>query len=310
MKLLLTSTSFTDTPGKHHDLLKSIGAEVTILRGPLKEEVLLPIIADYDAVVCGDDEYTREVLTKGRLGKLRILSKYGIGLDKIDLNAAADLGIMVANTPGVNHITVAEHAFTLILSFYKNYYKEVSYVREGSWKRLIGNEIYDKKLAIFGMGRIGREVAIRAKAFGLQVFAYDPFIDEAFVKQHNLHVCQDLDELFTTADIITLHSPLTDATRNVMDSKVFASLKNKPLVVNTARAGLIDKAALIEALDNSLIVGYVTDVMWEEPIAKDDELLKYENVYITPHIGSRTYESVVRQGSAAVENLIKLINKL
>lgn len=310
MKILLTSTSFTDTPGAHHDLLKSLGADITTLRGPLKEDVLLPIIADYDAVVCGDDEYTRNVLVRGKAGKLRILSKYGIGLDKVDLDAAKELGIMVANTPGVNHITVAEHTFTLILSFYKNYYKEVTYVREGKWTRLIGNEIYGKNLAIFGLGRIGREVALRARAFGLNVSVYDPFVDEDFAKQNGLIICKDCVELFENADIITLHSPLTDSTRNILNERVFKILKNKPLVVNTARAGLIEKSSLVAALNRASIAGYVTDVMWEEPIGTDEELLNYDNVYITPHIGSRTYESVVRQGTAAIENLIRLINTL
>ena len=309
MKILLTSTSFMDTPGAHHDLLESIGAEIDTIRGPIKEAELLPVIGQYDAVVCGDDEYTRRVLETGKAGKLRYLSKYGIGLDKIDLQAAKELGIPVANTPGVNHITVAEHAFTHILAFFKNYYEEVGYVREGKWKRLIQHEIYGKRLAIFGLGRIGKELAIRAKAFGLEVKVYDPFADKTFVEEHALTLCDNLDDLFNDAEIISLHSPLTEDTKNVLNDERFAKLQNCPLVVNTARAGLVDKAALIKALDNRQICGYVADVMWEEPIQPDEPLLNYKNVFITPHIGSRTYESVVRQGTAAVENLIKMIDK-
>lgn len=309
MKILLTSTSFMDTPGAHHDLLESIGAEIDTMRGPVKEAELLPVIGQYDAVVCGDDEYTHRVLETGKAGKLRYLSKYGIGLDKIDLQAAKELGIPVANTPGVNHITVAEHAFTHILAFFKNYYEEVGYVREGKWKRLIQHEIYGKRLAIFGLGRIGKELAIRAKAFGLEVKVYDPFADKAFVEEHALTLCDNLDDLFNDAEIISLHSPLTDDTKNVLNSERIAKLHNYPLVVNTARAGLVDKEALIKALDNKQICGYVADVMWEEPIQPNEPLLNYKNVFITPHIGSRTYESVVRQGTAAVENLIKMIDK-
>lgn len=297
-----------DTPGAHHDLLKSIGAEIDTLRGPVTEDVLLPIIGNYDAVVCGDDEYTRKVLEAGKAGKLRYLSKYGIGLDKIDLQAAKELGIPVANTPGVNHITVAEHTLTHILAFFKNYYEEVGYVKEGKWKRLIQHEIYGKRMAIFGLGRIGKELAIRAKAFGLEVKVFDPYIDKEFVVKNGLTLCDNLDDLFNDAEIISLHSPLNEGTKSTMNSERFAKLKNCPLVVNTARAGLVDKDAVMAALDKKQICGYVADVMWDEPVKSDDPILKYDNVFITPHIASRTYESVVRQGSAAVNNLIKLIN--
>ena len=298
-----------DTPGQHHDLLDSIGAQVDTLRGPVDESVLLPIIAGYDAVVCGDDEYTRKVLTAGRNGKLRFLSKYGIGLDKIDLEAAKELGIQVANTPGVNHVTVAEHTFMHILAFFKNYYDEVGYVKDGKWKRLIQHEIYGKQLSIFGLGRIGKELAVRALAFGLKVKVYDPYADMAFVKEHGLEYCGNLDELFNDADIISLHSPLTDETRNVMDAERFAKLSRKPLLVNTARAGLVNRDALVDALDKGQICGYVADVMWEEPIKPGDPVVGRPNVFVTPHIAYRTYESVVRQGCAAVSNLINMINQ-
>lgn len=309
MKILLTSTSFMDTPGAHHDLLESIGAEIDTLRGPLKEEELLPIIGDYDAIVCGDDEYTRQVLEKGKAGKLRYLSKYGIGLDKIDLKAAKDLGIPVASTPGVNHVTVAEHTFTHILAFFKNYYEEVGYVKEGKWKRLIQHEIYGKRLSIFGLGRIGKELSIRAKAFGLEVKVYDPYADKEFVAKNDLTLCDNLDDLFNNAEIISLHSPLNEETKHVLNAERFAKLHYCPLVVNTARAGLVDKEAVMAALDNKQICGYVADVMWDEPVIPGDPILKYCNVFITPHISSRTYESVVRQGSAAVNNLIELLKK-
>ncbi len=308
MKILLTSTSFMDTPGRHHDILKTIDAKIDTMRGPVNEAALLPVIAQYDAVICGDDEYTRRVLEVGKSGRLRILSKYGIGLDKIDLKAAEELGIKVANTPGVNHVTVAEHAFTHILAFFKNYYEEVTYVKEGRWKRLIQHEIFGKRLSIFGLGRIGKELAIRAKAFGLDVKVYDPYVDKAFVAEHGLTFCNNLDDLFNDAEIISLHSPLTEQTKNVMNVERFDRMNGYPLIVNTARAGLVDKEALIKALDNKQICGYVADVMWEEPIQSDEPLLEYSNVFITPHIGSRTYESVVRQGTAAVNNLICLLN--
>ena len=141
MKILLTTTSFQDTPGKHHDLLNSQNWDIDYLRGPVDESVLLPIIHKYDGVICGDDEYTREVIKLGKQGKLKVLSKYGVGLDKIDLEAAKEFDVKVTNVPGVNQVSVAEHVLALLFSFQKNIHLQYNSVQNKSWKRLIGNEI-------------------------------------------------------------------------------------------------------------------------------------------------------------------------
>jgi|LSQX01.3.fsa_nt_gb D-3-phosphoglycerate dehydrogenase len=309
MRVLLTSSSFIDTPGVHHDLIKQQNWVVDYLRGPIKEDDLFPIIGNYNAVICGDDHYTRKVLTKGRKGGLRFLSKYGIGLDQIDLAAAQDLGIMVVNTPGTNHITVAEHTFTHILAFYRSYVKEIEYTKRGEWKRITGREVFNKNISIYGLGRIGKEVALRAKAFGMSVTVHDLFPDIDFIKNHSLLVANNLLELVNRSDIITIHAPLTHNTKHAFNDNLFANMKNRPLIVNTSRANIIDKSALIKALDKGIISGYLTDVMWKEPMSPNDELTTYENVFITPHIGSRTYESVARQGCAAINNLKELIQR-
>lgn len=310
MKILLTSTSFMDTPGPHHDRLEELGLEVDRMRGPLPERLLLPVIAQYDGMICGDDELNERVLTEGAKGHLRFLSKYGIGLDKIDLKVAEKLNILIANTPGVNHITVAEHTFAHILAFYRNYFPVVAGTKNGQWKRTTGHEIYGKRLAIFGLGRIGKEVVKRAKAFGLEVSVFDPFPDTTFIRDKDLILAKNPLELFLDADIISLHSPLTDHTQHIISDPVLQALTRQPLIVNTARAHLVDKDALVRALDKGTIAGYATDVMWEEPMPPTEPLLKYDNVYITTHIGSRTFESVSRQGCAAVENLARLLQKL
>lgn len=309
MKILLTSTSFMDTPGIHKELLERQDWEVDTQRGPLTEDQLLPLIADYDAVICGDDDYTEQVLKAGYSGKLRILSKYGIGLDHIDLNTARKLGIQVANTPGVNHTTVAEHTFAHILAFSRNYVQEVEYVKNGQWKRITGHEISGKQLAIFGLGRIGKEVAIRAKAFGLKVKVFEPYPDKEFIERYDLIRVDTVAELVKDADIITIHAPLTAQTHRVFDKTIFSCFTKQPLLVNIARADIVDKDALVFALDNKLISGYLADVMWEEPMPQDEILIQYDNVFITPHIGSRTFENVARQGCAAIYNLIEMSNK-
>lgn len=312
MKILLTSTSFQDTPGDHQSLLNDQGFEVDTLRGPVKSDVLLPIIHQYDGVICGDDEYTREVLLAGKSGKLKVLSKYGIGLDKIDLDTASELGIVVTNCPGVNHTTVAEHVFALLLSFCKHIPEEIDHTRHGNWKRITGTEIWGKTMGIVGLGKIGKEVAIRAKAFGMHVHAYDIVADKAFNMQYDIIFHQKLESMLPHCDIITLHAALNPSTRHIINASRFRQMKNGSILINTARGELVELNSLIENLDNGHLKAYLTDVLEVEPMKSDHPLRNYPNVYITPHIGSRTYESVVRQGIMAVENLLnqlKYVNK-
>ena len=308
MKILLTSTSFQDTPGAHQLLLNEQGFEVDTMRGPLKTEVLIPIIHQYDGVICGDDEYTREVLMAGKSGKLKVLSKYGIGLDKIDLDAAKELGIIVTNCPGVNHTTVAEHVFALLLSYCKHIPEEIGHTREGNWKRITGTEILGKTIGIVGLGKIGKEVALRAKAFGMQIHAYDLVADEEFNTQLGITFHRELESMLPQCDIISLHTGLNSSTRHMFNASRFNQMKTGSILINTARGELVELIALIENLDSRHLKAYLTDVLEEEPMKHDHPLRNYSNVFITPHIGSRTYESVVRQGTMAVENLLNQLN--
>lgn len=306
MKILLTSTSFQDTPGKHQDLLNSTGFEVHILRGPVKKDALLPIISDFDGIICGDDEYTSDVIEKGKNGNLKVISKYGIGLDKIDLEAAKKLGIIVTNCPGVNHTTVAEHVFALLLSYTKNIPKEIQYTKNGEWKRLTGNEIYGKTIGIVGLGKIGKEVAKRAFAFGMSINGYDTYWDEEFSNQFHIKRCINISELTKNSDIISLHTNLDNSTRGIISKSIIENdLKAGTIIINTARGELIDLESMILGLKTKKVGAYLTDVLDEEPMPSNYHLKDFDNVFITPHIGSRTYESVERQGTMAVENLIK-----
>lgn len=308
MKILLTSTSFQDTPGRHQELLYSQGFEIDTLRGPIPEAELFPIIANYDAVICGDDEYTAAVIAKGKAGKLKYISKYGVGLDKIDLEAAKAHNIPVTNCPGVNQISVAEHVFALLLSFSRNVHLEHNITQAGGWYRYVGNEIFGKTIGIFGLGSVGKEVAKRAKCFGLKVKVLDKYLDENFVEKYDLNVCTNVATLLQHTDIISLHAPLTNETEGIFSKEMIKNHATKGLIIiNTARANLVEFAALEWGLENGHIGGYLTDVLDIEPMPKDHPLKSMKNVIITPHIGSRTYESVQRQGTMAVENLLKLI---
>lgn len=311
MKVLLTTTSFQDTPGKHQEKLNSLGFDLTLLRGPLTELELLPIIANFDAVICGDDEYTEKVLVEGYSGKLRYISKYGVGLDRIDLSAAKRLGIPVTNCPGVNQISVSEHVLALLFTFERSVHLQYNSVQNGSWKRWVGHELSGKSIGIIGLGAVGRELAKKALAIGLEVFAYDVKIDEDFKIQYpEIVYCNSLDQIFTQVDYLSLHVPLLSSTHHLINRDViFEKLAKCPIIINTARGALVDSDAIIDGLKSNKIRGYLTDVLEDEPIQSNEKLIGVENIIITPHVGSRTYESVERQGLMAVNNLLKMVSK-
>jgi len=307
--ILLTSTSFQDTPGAHQELLAKQKYNVQILRGPLKEDVLLDIIGQYDGIICGDDEITRAVIAKGVSGRLRIISKYGIGLDKVDLTAAKEFNIPVTNCPGVNQVTVAEHVFALLLTYIKNIIPEHETVQKQQWIRYIGNELSGKTLGVLGTGNVGKEVIKRALAFGMKVKAYDKFRDEVFASKYEVTYFENVNDVIKDSDIISLNLSLNAATGNIIGKQVLSILKKGVIIVNTARAGLVDSRVILDGVDKGIIGGYLTDVLEEEPIVPNHPFLGNNKIIITPHIGSRTYENVVNQGTMAVENLIKHISK-
>jgi D-3-phosphoglycerate dehydrogenase / 2-oxoglutarate reductase len=309
MQILLTTTSFIDTPGLHQKKLYNSKYKIDTLRGPLKEKVLLPIISNYDGIICGDDDISKKVIIKGSKGKLKVISKYGIGLDKIDLNAAKKCDIPVFSTPGVNHITVSEHILALIFTYYKNIHLEHQITQSGKWNRLIGNEVFKKKIGILGLGRIGKELYKRVKAMGMKPLVYDLNIDKKFVSENKVKVSESIEQLVEDIDILSLTLPLSKMSKGIINKKLIEKTKKNIILVNTSRALIVDQKSLIYLLKEKKIKAYLTDVLEEEPMTKHHPLLEFDNVIITPHIGSRTFESVQRQGSMAVENLFKCLKK-
>jgi len=307
MKILVTTTSFQDTPGAHHDLLAQTGWEIIRARGPLNEADMLALVGDVDGYICGDDLITRKVLEKA-LPKLKVLSKYGIGVDKIDVKSCTEFGIPLLFTPGVNHTTVAEHTFLLLLALEKNFLYHTDSTRANGWKRKTGHELLEKTIGIIGLGRIGKEVAIRAKAFGMNVIGFDVYWDEKFAAQYGVKRAASLDDVFAASDYLSLHTNLTPETRDMISAKNIAKMKPGVLILNCARGEIVHTGDLVEALKSGAVGGYGTDVLDQEPPQADHPLLKLPNVICTPHIGSRTYESVVRQATCAVKNLILAMN--
>lgn len=309
-RILLSTTSYQDTPGPHHALLESQGFEIVRERGPLPESAMLDLAGEFDAFLCGDDAITRAVIDKS-LPRLKVISKYGIGLDKIDVAYATEQRIPVLNTPGVNHTTVAEHTFGLLLGLTKKIQENAVDVASGKWvagwKKPVGHEILGSTMGIIGLGRIGKEVATRATAFGMSVIAYDPYFDEAFAAEHGVTRCATMDEVLLGANVVSLHCFLDENTRGMINAEKIAEMKDGVIVLNCARGELVETADIRDALASGKVGGYGADVLDEEPPAANHPLFTAPNCIITSHIASRTYESVERQAMRATNNLINYL---
>ncbi len=302
-RILLTTTSFQDTPGPHHDALAATGWEIVAARGPLSEADTAALVGEVDGYLCGDDLVTRAVLAKAA-PRLKVLSKYGIGVDKIDVACCTEMGIPVLFTPGVNHTTVAEHAFLLMLALEKNLLFHTDSTRAGGWKRQTGHELMGRTLGLVGLGRIGREVAKRARAFGMEVVAINRTWDDAFAAAHGIVRAADLADLLGRADVVSLHVSLAPETRNLLRADTIRLMKPDAIVVNCARGEVVNTADMADALRAGRLRGYATDVLDAEPPPADHPLTSLSNCLVTPHVGSRTFESVQRQAMAAVTNLV------
>ncbi len=302
-RILLTTTSYQDTPGDHHALLEGQGFEVVCERGPLSEARMMELAGDFDAFLCGDDALTRAVLEKS-LPRLKVISKYGIGLDKIDLKSATEFKLPVMFTPGVNHTTVAEHTFCLLLALVRHLVDSVIATRQGIWKRPTGNELWRKKVGVIGLGRIGQEMVKRCLGFDMEVHAYGNFWPDDFAATHPMVRHDSVESLLGAVDILSLHTKLDAKSHHLVNAERIALMKKGAIIVNTSRGELVDSAAVIAALDSGQLSGYATDVMEQEPPPADHPLLSHPKAIVTAHIGSRTYESVPRQAMMATTNLL------
>src|ERR1700722_8872187 len=310
MRVLLTTTNFQDPPGEHHQILARSGFEVVRARGPLDEKVMLETVKSgggFDGLLNGDDQITAKVIDAA-LPRLRVIAKYGIGLDSIDVKYATSKRIPVLFTPGVNHTTVAEHAIGLMISVAKAFPFHFSTVKSGQWKRQTGNELFGKTLGVLGLGRIGKELVIRCNAFGMKAIGYDLHWDESFARQYNVQRCDSAEDVLKQADVVSLHMNLTPEPRGLISAKPLPLMKDGAILINTARGGLVVEADIAEACRSGKLKGYATDVLEQEPIKPPHPFLELDNVVITPHIGSRTHESVQRQGMRAALNLVNFLN--
>jgi len=286
------------------DALRSAPEIAVDVNTGLKPDELLAIIGDYDGlVVRSQTKVTAEVFAAAK--NLKAIGRAGVGVDNIDRGAATDHGVVVMNTPSGNTISTAEHAFTLMLSLARNIPQAHATVIAGKWDRksFEGVEMHGKRLAILGMGRIGTEFAKRAQAFGMHVVAYDPFLTTARAQTLKVELAETADQALAGADVVTLHIPLTDETKHILNRARISSMNKGALIVNCARGGLVDEAAAKELLDSGHLAGIALDVYEVEPPAADHPLFSAKKTVFTPHLGASTAEAQENVGIEVAHQL-------
>uniref|UniRef100_A0A0D9X8F2 D-3-phosphoglycerate dehydrogenase n=1 Tax=Leersia perrieri TaxID=77586 RepID=A0A0D9X8F2_9ORYZ len=261
---------------------------------------LLAKVAQFDAlIVRSGTKVTREVLEAGGRGRLRVVGRAGVGIDNVDLQAATEAGCLVVNAPTANTVAAAEHGIALLASMARNVSQADAALKAGKWQRskYVGVSLVGKTLAIMGFGKVGSEVARRAKGLGMHVIAHDPYAPADRARAIGAELVS-FDEAISRADFISLHMPLIPATSKVFNDESFAKMKNGVRIINVARGGVIDEDALVRALDSGKVAQAALDVFTEEPPAKDSKLVLHENVTVTPHLGASTVEA---QEGVAIE---------
>jgi len=274
-----------------------------------KPEELVSIIPEYEVLlVRSETKVTKEIIDQAR--KLKLVGRAGTGVDNIDLNAATKAGILVINVPGGNTIAATEHTFALLLALARNLARGDASTKQGKWERskFIGSELYGKTLSLLGLGKIGREVAVRALAFGMRVLAYDPYVSEDYAKNIGVELV-NFEDALKKADYLSLHLPLNEQTKGLINQKTITSMKEGVRIINTARGEIIDEDALTEAIKSGKIAGAALDVFAQEPIPLDSPLLKLENVVLTPHLGASTEEAQERVAEELAKAVVDYFEK-
>lgn len=278
--------------------------------GKLSDNELRKIIGNYDALVLRSGTTVTEDLLS-HATKLRVIGRAGVGVDNIDIPAATSKGVLVMNTPDGNTISTAEHTCGLILSLARNIPEAVHRVKSGGWdrKKFMGTEVHGKNLGIVGLGKIGSEVAVRMKKFGMDIYAYDPFTTHDHAKELGVELVE-LDELLSTADFLTVHTPLTDKTRGLISLDNADKLKKGIRLINCARGGIYNESDILPLIKKGIVAGAALDVYTNEPPSEElYEALKHPAIICTPHLGASTEEAqekvayqIAEQISDALEN--------
>lgn len=300
MKIMITSRSFGKINDEPRKKLENAGFEIVMKGGDFDQEEFERTIPEYDALIIGAHPFPATVLEQCK--KLKIICKHGAGLDNIPVEKCHELGIAVCNTPGTNSNAVADLAFGLILASCRNIVRCCDNVRGGAWKTEIGVDVYKKTLGVLGYGAIAKNVIRRAEGFNMNVLIYNHRpreLDDEF-KDYARFVT--LDELYAKSDIITVHLPLNDDTKDMISTEQISAMKDGVVIVNTARGGIVNEEALYQACKNGKVRAAALDVSVKEPMDADNPLRTLPNVIITPHLGMYSREAINAVSIMCAEN--------
>jgi len=299
-RVLVLARTFGKYSNEPLALLQNNGFEIE-----RREKVDADGLKGFEAIVVGVQRITREMLQNS---SVKIIAKHGVGVDNIDLEAATELGIPVTVTPNANAVSVAELTIGFIFALSKklidlhnNLYQKRQFVSN------VGLELHGKILGIVGFGSIGKEVAKRALCLGMRVLVYDPYVEESNLRELGIEK-MELDELLRQSDFVSLHVPLNESTRHLIDREKISLMKRTAYLINTARGGVVDEKALAEALKSGQIAGAALDVFDVEPLPADSPFFDCPNVIMTPHVGAHTYEAILRMNMMAAESIVDFFN--
>ena len=298
-------------PFAEHGLavLRAAGIDIDSQVGRSRAELIDALAGADGLIVRSETRVDRELLAAGP--RLSVVARAGVGVDAIDVDAATDAGILVLNTPGANTLAATEQTFALMLSLARRTPLAVQQLREGIWDRkgLIGTELYGKTLGIVGLGRIGGNVATRAKAFGMTILAHDPYVGAARAAALDVKLVE-LDELLRASDVVTLHVPLTAQTVGMIDAAKLHRMRPHAYLINCARGGVIDERDLLDALDANVLAGAALDVVAEEPPppgGTSAALHRHPKVVATPHLGGSTHEALARIATELAQDVARVL---
>jgi D-3-phosphoglycerate dehydrogenase len=304
LRVLITCPQLQSTIDRYRGIFAESGIQIELppVIQRLSEAELLDMIDGFEGIIAGDDEFTARVLEKGK--RLKVIARWGVGVDGVDLDAAKRLGIRVSNTPDVFTHEVADVAMAYIVSLARQLHRLDQAVRNGGWLKIQGVSLRGKTLGIIGVGSIGRAVASRAAVAGMPVLGYDvAHIPASVVQELGLRPVS-LDELLRDSDFISLNCNLTSSNFHMLGPREFNLMKTGVYIINTARGPLIDEAALVLALAEGRVAGAALDVFEGEPLPMDSRLRRFENCIFGTHNSSNTAEAVARVNELAISNLL------
>jgi phosphoglycerate dehydrogenase-like enzyme len=306
MQVRVSTIAFSKNKSLVDILLKYFpDAKVNVEGKRMNDDELVNFFSDADAVIVGLEKMTPEILDK--LPRLRLIAKYGVGLDNIDLIACQERGIRIGWTGGVNKRSVAEMALGFMLALCRNLYSTSNEMKQMIWNKSGGFQLSGKTVGIIGLGNIGKELTILLKPFGCKILVNDIVDIVKFSESNNL-ISVEKDELFAQSDIISIHTPATSETLNLLSMNEFRAMKSSAFIINTARGGIINEYDLKIALRDNIIAGAAIDVYNTEP-PTDLELLEMPNVICTPHTGGNAAEAVLAMGESAISHLLSFKNE-